>query len=268
MAVSRVDVRLATEAGFVLLDEFGVLWLRGVDVPSGAGDQAFRCRAREFEELAGDRRLGADELHRGRNAELACLTQDAGGFLGKAAEHDQIGIGGLDLGELRRKLHVAALKGLGGDDLDAERFKRLLLHVIGGLGELIVDPVDLRHALDFEAIDDGLEHARRDAILGRTDAENEIADIGNAAGGVRCRNHRDPGLLRKRIGSERARGERRPDDGDDLVAADEALKDVDGLAAIGAVVEMDQLQLLVAEHFGRIGLVDDQLGRILRLDAI
>ncbi len=244
---------LGLVAGLVVLN-------RGIGVVEVIDEiAAFDSLAAHGDQLV--RRPAVAAHHDLLDAELARLVGGEGDFLEEVGHEDDVGIRGLDLGELGPEIDVAGVERLVGHDgaalllevsLEelAQALRIVVGHVVedggflgaelvegvaGGDGALVrIDEADA----EVIGLDLAVEHG--DFGIG-----GDRGDIGNL------------GLLENGRDGDRVAGGVRPEDAHDLVLAGQALRDVDGFLRVALVIVADrfELVLLVADLDSAGGVV-------------
>ena len=110
--LGRELVGRAVELGLVGVDELHALGRLVLDGPGAADPQVVRRAAgSQVEDLDRVHAVAADD--RQVDAELAGLHHDRGAFGQQGRQHDGVGVGALDLGQLGLEVNVALGEGLG-----------------------------------------------------------------------------------------------------------------------------------------------------------
>ena len=163
--------------------------------------------------------IAADE--RDVDAERAGLEANEGGFGVETGDGDDVGFEGAERSELGAEIFFAFVVFLLGDDLATAGSE--VLAEDGGEADAVggVDGGEEGDAFGFEG---GVREFSEDGALegiDETDAENVVADLGDAGVGRGDRHHGDLRILANGRGLEGVSGGIGADDGDDFVAGDE-----------------------------------------------
>ena len=113
---------------------------------------------------------------------------------------------------------------------------------------VLLDVLEDRDLPGLEIVERELgEHLALERI-DEADAEDVVADLGDALVGRRRRDHRDLVPLRDRRGGQRSAAGHLAEDGDDLVLRDQLGDGVRGFLGLALVVLDEQPELAPAEH--------------------
>ena len=243
--------------GDELLDGRAVLLERVVVGVVAALDRG----AADLGELLGVPAVAAEQRH--GDAELAGLDRDVAGVGVVAGDEDRLGVGVLERLQLRREVDVAAGVGLAGRDRPAERAERVvellgealrvgLLLVVEDADALRVQVVvrELRDDVALEAVDEA-------------DAQDHVADLGDALVRRRRRDHRHAVLLRDRAARHRQARRDLAEHGLDVVVGDEPRHRGAGLLRLAGIVERDELDRPAVDAALGVALVEREPDRLV-----
>ena len=234
VSLRRYLVRINAVACPKALDELLIARRWRTHRPRAADDQPFRGIARAAQDRVRVEGAAADN-RQFREPRLACLDQDRYGRTAGRGDEQRVGLGRGDRFELCRKVGLVSLERLLDGDVYAGVFERCFEAVRAraiGIGVA----VEQRGFVQLHVRADRADDLRRELRVAEAAAKDEVADLRDAAGGVRDRHHRYSRLLGDGIDCLRGVRERRAKDGNDVTVFDEALEYRRGLLATGAVV--------------------------------
>jgi hypothetical protein len=199
---------------------------------------------------------------------LAGLDHDRGAFGQQRGQHDGVGVGALDLGQLGLEVHVALGERFGRGDRDLLVFQGLLEVVVAALGEDVVVAVEDGHVLQAGLGLDGGDGGRQHVGFGDRVAEHVVADGGDAVGGVGRAEGDRLGGLGDRIGGLGRVRQRGAEDHQDVVLEDQLLEDVDRFFFLALFVLDHEHDLVAVDTAGGVDFISGELETVADRHAV
>ncbi|MNI46262.1 hypothetical protein D3C73_1007150 [compost metagenome] len=199
---------------------------------------------------------------------MAGLHHDGRAFGQQCGQHDGVGVGALDLGELGLEVHVALGERFGRRDRNLLVFQGLLEVVVAALGEDVVVAVKHGHVLQAGLSLDGGNRGRQHVGFGNRVAEHVVADGRDAVSGIRGAEGNRLGRLGDRVGGLGRVRQRRAEDHQDVVFEDQFLEDVDGFFFLALFVFNHQHQLVAVDAARGVDFVSGKLETVADRHAI